>query len=88
MTVPAFPTLIVAGPVSFFGEIIQLPKPSSMIEVPSALRPSTINWVSRESNGLRNVDGVSACAASMSARLVTDLDPGIVTVRSTALRPR
>ena len=39
-------------------------------------------------SGFRKVDGAEACAARISARFVTDLDPGIATVAETADAPR
>jgi putative SOS response-associated peptidase YedK len=44
--------------------------------------------VSRETNGLCNFEVPSAWAAKISARFVTDLEPGIVTDAETGFKPR
>ena len=79
ITVPALPTSIVAGPLSGAGVTIQLPSFVSSIFTPRTCKPATINWLSREMRGLRIVDGFLAWAARISARLVTDFEPGIST---------
>ncbi|CAB4994992.1 unannotated protein [freshwater metagenome] len=78
ITVPAFPTSICAGPVSGEGVTVQafsLP----VIDIPIAWSPADISSESREMSGRRTIEGEIACEARMSARFVTDLDPGIVT---------
>ena len=52
---------------------------------PSDCKALTIKSVSREESGLRKRDGVCEIAAKIKARLVTDLDPGIVMVASKAV---
>ena len=52
------------------------------------MRPFFIRLVSREISGLRSVDGESDNAAKMSARLVTDLDPGMRSEEFTGFLPR
>lgn len=94
MTVPALPTSTVAGPCSAAGMIRQAspPAPSppeleetvSSMPTPSARSASDISWESRERSGRRTQPGSEASAARTSARLVTDLDPGTVTVAWTA----
>ena len=44
--------------------------------------------LSRETKGRLTIDGESACAAKIKARLVTDFDPGMTTDRSTGRVPR
>ena len=86
MTVPALPTSTCAGPVNGAGLTIQKSPAASLpfsIPTPIALRPADINSESRETSGRRRVDGVFAWAARISARFVTDFDPGIVTVALT-----
>ena len=78
MTVPAFPTSTLAGPKNFPGVITKSPLACSVMPQPIAFRPAIISALSRECNGLRRVDGVFAREARMSARLVADLEPGIV----------
>ena len=73
---------MVAGPASRPGRTSQL-SPSSSIPMPSARKASAIRSVSRLRNGATISDGPVACAARMSARLVSDLDPGIGTVART-----
>lgn len=51
---------------------------------PIARSASAISRVSRERSGRRSQPGSEESAASTSARLVTDFDPGTVTVASTA----
>ena len=54
----------------------------SSILQPSERKPLTIKSVSRDESGLRKREGVCEIAAKIKARLVTDLDPGIVMVAS------
>lgn len=56
----------------------------SSIRTPMARSASAMSRVSRERSGRRSQPGSAASEASTSARLVTDLDPGTVTVASTA----
>lgn len=56
----------------------------SSMPTPIARSASAISRVSRERSGRRSHPGSEESAASTSARLVTDFDPGTVTVASTA----
>lgn len=56
----------------------------SSMRTPIARSASAISRVSRERSGRRSQPGSEESAASTSARLVTDLEPGTVTVASTA----
>lgn len=90
MTVPALPTSTVVGPCRAAGMTRQAspPAPSpaeldetvSSMPTPIARSASAISWESRERSGRRTQPGSAASAASTRARLVTDLDPGTVTV--------
>lgn len=97
MTVPALPTSTVTGPCRPAGITRQAsPEPSgppatdeledtvSSMPTPIARSASAISRVSRERSGRRSQPGSDESAASTSARLVTDFDPGTVTVASTA----
>lgn len=97
MTVPALPTSTVVGPCRAAGMIRQASPPTVPLEDPAELeetvssmptpiarRASDISWESRERSGRRTQPGSAASAASTRARLVTDLDPGTVTVAWTA----
>jgi hypothetical protein len=56
--------------------------------MPNAFKPATISSLSRETRGRRNVEGLFAWAAKIKARFVTDLDPGVTTLKSTGVAPR
>ncbi len=58
----------------------ELEETVSSIPTPIARSASDISWESRERSGRRTQPGSEARAASTRARLVTDLDPGTVTV--------
>lgn len=92
---PALPTSIRAGPANVpVGMIRQASPPPtppqslftcSSMPTPRARRPSAISCESRLRSGRRTQPGSAASAASTSARLVTDFEPGMVTVASTAV---
>ena len=92
ITVPAFPTSIEVGPKSGPGVISQLSSPFvsivSSMPIPSDRKPCAINSVSRDRSGLRSLEGLDARALKIKARLVTDLEPGIVMVACTGFEPR
>jgi hypothetical protein len=52
---------------------------------PRLCKPFTIKSVSREKSGFLISDGVVAIAARINARLVADLDPGILTMADIGL---
>ncbi len=85
MTVPAFPTSTDAGPRSVAG-VTATSWPTSSTVVPSARRPAVIRAVSRLRSGATSRAGSRPSAASTSARLVCDLDPGTATVARTGAR--
>ncbi|CAB4669890.1 unannotated protein [freshwater metagenome] len=87
MTVPALPTSTNAGPVRAPGVIVHASSDSS-ITVPIATKPLFMSALSREISGRRRMDGESASAARTRARLVTDLEPGIVRLALTGFFPR
>ena len=80
------------GPRRGCGVIVQIKWPSgavdSSIRTPNPRSPATINSLSRLTNGLCNVVGELANEARINARLVTDLEPGISTVKFTGRFPR
>ncbi len=94
ITVPALPTSTWAGPRSCSAGMIRQASPPpvppdaaltvSSTVTPRARRPSAISCESRLRSGRRTQPGPSARAASTSARLVADFEPGMVTVASTA----
>ncbi len=84
ITVPALPTSTVAGPVIGRGVTSQSPSRSST-SMPRERSPPAISAVSRLTSGCTSVVGVRAIAASTSARLVCDFDPGRRTVARTGL---
>jgi len=57
--------------------------PESVMEVPRARSAAAIRSVSRLRSGAVISDGPVACAARMSARFVSDLEPGTATVPRT-----
>jgi hypothetical protein len=73
---------------TWFSNCQRLPSLPLSIVRPIATSPADISSESRDTSGLRMMDGAVACAARMRARFVTDFDPGIVTVASTGLLPR
>jgi hypothetical protein len=81
ITVPARPQSTVAGPRRAPGDTSQ-PSSTSATSAPSAESPPAISWVSRARNGRRSRVGRSARAASTSARLVSDFEPGSSTTAS------
>lgn len=95
MTVPALPTSTEAGPRSAGAGMTRQASPPprppeslltcSSMPTPSARRPSAISWESRLRSGRRTQPGSVERAASTRARLVTDLEPGMVTVASTGV---
>ena len=87
MNVPAFPTSTRAGPRRGAGVICHASS-LPVIEIPSADNPADINSESREISGLRIVEGDVAREAKISARFVTDFEPGILTCACTGVRPR
>ncbi len=100
MTVPALPTSMVAGPCRPAGMIRQASPPPgcpaesaepaeleeavSSMPTPRVRSASAIRRVSRERSGRRSQPGSEERAARTRPRLVTDLEPGTVTVASTA----
>ncbi len=99
MTVPALPTSTVAGPCRPAGMIrhaspppgsasapaepAELEEAVSSMPTPRVRSASAISRVSRERSGRRSQPGSEDRAARTRPRLVTDLDPGTVTVAST-----
>jgi hypothetical protein len=86
MTVPASPQSITAGPVSGRGVTSQswlLLSAVLPMSTPRARSPAAISSVSRLRSGAMIRDGPVAWAARMSARLVSDFDPGTATVART-----
>ncbi|SLJ30146.1 Uncharacterised protein [Mycobacteroides abscessus subsp. abscessus] len=81
ITVPARPQSTVPPP-SAAGVTVRV-SASPVISVPSARRPAIMRSVSRLRSAPVMVEGPSASAARISARLVIDLDPGRVTVACT-----
>src|SRR5207248_1949358 len=75
ITVPARPTSTFAGPCNAAGRTDQSP-PTSSMPTPIARSASTINTVSRLRSGRLSREGSDAIAASTSARLVSDFEPG------------
>ncbi len=81
MTRQASPAL--SPPEVAAGVAAELEEMVSSMPTPSARSASAISRVSRERSGRRIQPGSEARAASTSARLVTDFDPGTWTVAST-----
>ena len=88
ITVPALPTSICVGPKSGAGVTVRSPLASCSIPTPRFLSPAIIKAESRECRGRRSTEGESQSAAKIRARLVTDLEPGIVIVALTGSDPR
>ena len=82
ITVPARPQSTSASRSKLPGVTVQSSPEVSTAE-PRAVRAEAISAVSRERRARRTTEGRSAIAASTSARLVRDLEPGSVIVRST-----
>lgn len=82
MTRQASPEL--SGEAAADGLVADEEETVSSIRTPMARSASAMSRVSRERSGRRSQPGSAASEASTSARLVTDLDPGTVTVASTA----
>jgi hypothetical protein len=79
MTVPASPQSTVPPPRRPSWAPIVTCSPSASIGTPSARRAPTISAVSREAGAPLTDAGPPERAASSSARLVTDFEPGTET---------
>ena len=75
ITVPAFPTSTRTSPAAEPGDT-RHPAGVSSTLAPSAVSAPAISSVSLARSGLPTTPGPSASAASTSARLVMDLEPG------------
>ena len=82
ITVPARPQSTVP-PLNPAGGVTRHPSADSSTTTPRARSASRISCVSRASRPLTMVEGPLASAASTSARLVSDFEPGTVTVAVT-----
>ena len=80
MTVPAKPQSIDALEVKLAGEMVgEVVSPPEILD-PKAVRAPSINFESREIRAPANSVGSEANAASKNSRLVSDFEPGKVTV--------
>src|SRR5882757_1564870 len=83
ITVPARPQSTAAGPFNEPGVTVTSPS-FSLMPTPSETSAARIRAVSRAASRPDSVEGPSAMAARMSARLLIDFEPGTVTRPSTA----
>ena len=83
MTVPASPQSMSVAPRKRSGGVTTRASPRSTMSTPSALSAPIIRAESRDSSAPTRVLGPSASAARMSARLVSDFEPGTTTSPAT-----